>query len=574
MESEPVMVNHALGYAKKKIAVFPIWEPCGGACTCGNPDCGSPAKHPVEHLAPRGCLDATLNEQIIRKWWIARPNANIGILCGGEIFVVDVDPKHGGSESLAQIEAQFGELPSSVRVRTGGDGEHIYLKTAGAAVKGRIGMRPGIDIKSKGGYVVAPPSIHISGKRYQFIPSEHRGLDSAPEWLLKQINGDSQKPRFDVASALKGVPHGKRYSTLLSLAGKMRRADVPFEEALELILKCAANCTPPAPVEDSRRILEKAYRTWQAEIYPEAPPMEAEREPINPVEIKTLAQATTEYIEKIKTSQGAKYVTTGIASLDYAVGGGIDHGEMCIVAARPSHGKSAFALHLLDASAKANIPTAIVSEEMSSLMLGKRTIQYASHIAEYRWIAQIDELENQIDKHFAERAPCYVIERCKTSDRTAEAVMEVVKNNGVKVVAVDYAQLLGSKGKSRYEMITQTSITLRQLASNSKIALVVLCQLNREIESRDKFIPRLDDLKDSGQLEQDADLVLSLVWPWHLDSNKSKNDYQIWVNKNRNREIVSPMVQCGFDPSRQIFSVNYHQDSSVAYPARWHSYND
>lgn len=567
MEQE--MLAYAIRYAKSGIGVFPIWEPFGSVCTCGNPDCGSPAKHPIETLVPHGCLDATTNEETIRKWWSKHPTANIGISCGKTLFVVDIDPKHGGSESFKVLVEKNGQLPACASVNTGGGGKHYYLKVNGTPIKGRIGLRPGIDIKSTGGYVVAPPSKHVSGKRYEFVPGKAPIADP-PDWLVKLINEEEKKKgKFDVELALKGAPKGKRYYLLIGFAGKLREGDIPFDAALKLMMECAANCTPPAPEQDTKRILEKAYATWKPSdkpphpAYSEAPPdwdSPVEQNPSqSPPEIKTLSQITTEYIDKIKTNGRTKYVTTGIASLDYAIGGGIDYGEMAIVAARPSHGKSAFALFLLDASAKAGITTAIVSEEMSGMMLGKRTVQLSTDIAEYQWQSKMDLVENEVDKHFADRQPCYVLERCKTSERTVEAISYLVKNKGVTVVAVDYAQLLGSRGNSRYEQVTQTSIALRQLANSTKIALVVLCQLNREISMREKFIPRLDDLKDSGQLEQDADVVISLVWPWYLDNGKAKNEYQVWINKNRNREILCPMVQCRFDPSRQMFSVNMNE---------------
>src|SRR5262249_46224819 len=142
-------------------------------------------------------------------------------------------------------------------------------------------------------------------------------------------------------------------------------------------------------------------------------------------------------------------------------------------------------------------------------------------------------------------------EGCGTADRAAKAVRDVVENKGVKVVAVDYAQLLTGAGKSRYEQITQTSIILRQLASSLGIIVFVLCQLSRSTESRHKLIPRLDDLKDSGQLEQDADVILFLVWPYRLDTHKHPSNYQVWIGKNRNRPINTPEVDCKFDPSRQ-----------------------
>ena len=84
--------------------------------------------------------------------------------------------------------------------------------------------------------------------------------------------------------------------------------------------------------------------------------------------------------------------------------------------------------------------------------------------------------------------------------------------------------------------------------------LIVLAQMSRAIEGRDSFIPKTSDLRESGQLEQDADVLLFLVWPWKLDSEKPKEEYVVFVAKNRNREIVDVVVQCRFDPARQKIS--------------------
>jgi replicative DNA helicase len=75
--------------------------------------------------------------------------------------------------------------------------------------------------------------------------------------------------------------------------------------------------------------------------------------------------------------------------------------------------------------------------------------------------------------------------------------------------------------------------------------------MNRSIESRSTFAPVMSDLRDSGQFEQDADVILFLIWPHRIDSSKPANEYKVYVAKNRNRETVLPVVKCRFDPSRQ-----------------------
>lgn len=272
---------------------------------------------------------------------------------------------------------------------------------------------------------------------------------------------------------------------------------------------------------------------------------------VSPVRVTTRQEAAGKYLSLIECGKG-ELVSTGIGEVDYAVGGGLEYGEMVIVAARPSHGKTAFALQFLDTIAQWQVPCAIISEEMSHIALGKRSIQYLTDTPEEHWVNRVRFVRSEIERHFSEQSPCYILEGCGRAEVAAEHIRQLAKDKGVRCVAVDYAQLLASRGTSRYEQITQTSITLRQVANETGALLIVLCQLSRAIESRTKFIPHLNDLKDSGQLEQDSDVILFLVWLHRIDSKAHKpHEYQVWIGKNRNRPILQEMVQCSFVPSRQ-----------------------
>jgi replicative DNA helicase len=118
---------------------------------------------------------------------------------------------------------------------------------------------------------------------------------------------------------------------------------------------------------------------------------------------------------------------------------------------------------------------------------------------------------------------------------------------------VDYVQLLASSG-NRFETVTANSVILRKVCTETGVLMIVLAQMSRAIEGRDSFVPKTSDLRESGQLEQDADVLLFLVWPWKLDSEKPKEEYLVFVAKNRNREIVDVVVKCTFDPARQKIS--------------------
>ena len=120
----------------------------GDGCSCGDPGCEQIGKHP---RTKHGFFDGTTDETIIRQWWTQWPDANIGLITGATsgFIVLDVDPRHGGDETLARWIGEHGALPDTLEVRTGGGGRHIYFAHPGGHVKSR-NLAPGIDAKCSG----------------------------------------------------------------------------------------------------------------------------------------------------------------------------------------------------------------------------------------------------------------------------------------------------------------------------------------------------------------------------------------------------------------------------------------
>jgi len=264
----------------------------------------------------------------------------------------------------------------------------------------------------------------------------------------------------------------------------------------------------------------------------------------------TLEDAATQYVKQLAEG-GQCLVTTGIPELDDAIGGGVARGEMVIVAARPSHGKSAIALQMVHHMTSCGMPAVIVSEEMSALAIGKRTVQFISDIPDGQWKEREEDVGAQLKAHFKQRKDAIVIEGCGTVEKVVEEVEKAVAETGAGVVVVDYVQLLGAKGNSQYEKTTEASKEMRRLASRLGIVAIVLAQLSRKIEERKKFIPQSSDLKETGQLEQDADVIIFGVWPHRLDHTQPSEAYQFYVGKNRNRAINSSAFNVIFEPERQ-----------------------
>ena len=162
------LLDAALFYAMLGMAVFPGHGVTPeGRCTCGTVDCGSPGKHP--HIK-QWQQDASTDAETIRRWWRRWPSANVCIATGSTsgIVVLDVDPRHGGAESLKTLEREHGSLPKTPTVITGGGGLHHYFVHPGKRVPNKVNVFPGIDIRGDGGFVVAPPSRHVSGEEYSW----------------------------------------------------------------------------------------------------------------------------------------------------------------------------------------------------------------------------------------------------------------------------------------------------------------------------------------------------------------------------------------------------------------------
>ncbi len=183
MGIERGMVNHALAFARRGWKVIPIHS-CDGTFIGKEP------------LTDNGFKDASSNEVPINYWWSLYPTANIGIKtgAGSGLIVVDIDKKNDGPASMQLLQEFYGRLPKTVTVDSGGGGVHYYFSHPGFEVRGRIGMRPGIDVKADGGGIVAPPSNHFSGRNYQFregLDPDSVSLAPLPDWLLHQIRTKS-----------------------------------------------------------------------------------------------------------------------------------------------------------------------------------------------------------------------------------------------------------------------------------------------------------------------------------------------------------------------------------------------
>lgn len=437
---------------------------------------------------------------------------------------------------------------------------------------------PGIEVYSRLRYFA------VTGKRLRGM-AEVVNCQEQVNWLAAKYFTQTSAPTARPASCQNDdqvIERARKYLTKLdpSVSGQ-RGHDRAFhaacvlvlgfglfqDDALALMHEFNQRCEPPWSERELRHKVEQASKQpgernylrdrdqadWKSISVPRyAGLIDSIPEESRAIEVKTLESAAMEYIQSLN-NDSSRLISTGLPELDNAIGGGYGQGEMVVIAARPSHGKSMFALQCLYHAALEQRPCLIVSEEMSAIALGKRVVQYVTNSEQSQWEALEDELKKEVGRHFRQRATIRLIEQVGSLSRCCEEI-EKAAEDGVQVAAVDYAQLLQVEGRSRYESQSTISESLKRTGARCNVSILVLLQMNRAIEGRGSFLPRMSDLKETGQWEQDADVILFCCWPCRIDSSEPAEKYQIFVQKNRNREIRCPIVNLNFNPQRQQVS--------------------
>jgi hypothetical protein len=246
-------ISQALAYAARGWPVFP---------------CGWQGERRKQPLTQRGFLDASRDPSVIETWWCRWPEANIGLPTGAvsNFDALDIDPRHGGDESLAALEAEHGALPFTIRAFTGGGGNHVLFRHRSGITNARGGLPAGIDVRGDGGYILAAPSVHPSGRVYAWDADAHPDeteLAGWPEWLFALIltapfrRRAPELPESWRRLVADGVSEGRRNEAIARLAGHLLRKYIDPYVALDL---CRAwnicRCCPPLPDHEVTRTVE------------------------------------------------------------------------------------------------------------------------------------------------------------------------------------------------------------------------------------------------------------------------------------------------------------------------------
>ncbi len=264
-------VECAAEYVKLGYQVLPLHTIKDGKCSCGK-DCHSPGKHPRydSKTLSDGRNSASYDPEQISKWWERWPDANIGVVTGSEtdLVVLDLDVKvEGGIDGIENAKEIYAWKPEGPYQRTGGGGLQAFYRRPDSADKvksctGAGSLAPGVEVKADGGYVVVPPSDHISGGSYNWeVPLDDKQLPELPQWALKagrDSAGEAKKPATIPGDV---IPSGRRNEVLTSLAGVMRRKGTGKETILAALkAENKTRCSPPLSESEVKSIAESVSR--------------------------------------------------------------------------------------------------------------------------------------------------------------------------------------------------------------------------------------------------------------------------------------------------------------------------
>jgi replicative DNA helicase len=369
--------------------------------------------------------------------------------------------------------------------------------------------------------ILTPQSFYDKAHERIFTSIQNLAIQQKPIDMLTVINQLRQSGDLDVAG---GVPYIAQLSQkVVSSAHLEYHARIVSQKALarELI---SFSSTVASKAFDETNDVDDLMQEAEGQLF-EISQRNVKKDvtPINPI----IKEAISLMTEAAKRTDGLSGLQSGFKDLD-KITSGWQKSDLIVIAARPAMGKTAFVLSMAkNMAVNFNIPVAVFSLEMSNVQLVNRLIVNVTEIsgekiksgqlAQYEW-QQLDQRVKQLYDApiFVDDTPSLSVFELRTKSR------RLVKEHKVKCIIIDYLQLMNASGMnfgSREQEVSIISRSLKGLAKELSIPIIALSQLNRSVETRsvkegsDAKRPQLSDLRESGAIEQDADIVCFIHRP-------------------------------------------------------------
>lgn len=273
---------------------------------------------------------------------------------------------------------------------------------------------------------------------------------------------------------------------------------------------------------------------------------------------KACADAVDEIDRAYQSGGKVHGVTTGLVDLDECLGG-LHNSDLIVVAARPAVGKTAMLINLAD---NAGVPVGIISGEQGRSQIGMRLIAKNGRLNAYRM--RIGKIDDEEWPRITSAVSKITNKHIWINDRPNPTIEELMRQarkwryqHGIKALYVDYLQRIRALPKAvRHEQIGFVALSLKELARELDIPVVALAQVNRNVEGRENKRPSMGDIKDSGSIEQEADIVITMYRDDVYDEN-SPDAGIVELNVAKNRHGPTGLIRCTWEAKSMTFNNIY-----------------
>ena len=333
-----------------------------------------------------------------------------------------------------------------------------------------------------------------------------------------------------------GLAHlGELASVCASFAGTRRHAEIIVEKASIRSLLALSSQIQELVLEPGVTTQDKISEAQKLVMGL------SDRESAGSSEPKTVAELMPSYLDTVSARWEKKGggMDTGFPDFDRRLNGGFVEGSLVVLAARPGMGKTAFALQIAHHFAINGRTALVCSQEMQSTQLIDRAIALAGRVNLGKVLdgTMDDDEMSRYNRAIGELhdAPLILDEQGSLRlDDVRRKARKVKAKHGLSLVVIDYLQLMAGDGENRTREVTQITGGLKSLAKELRIPIIALSQLNRKVEERPNKRPVAADLRESGSIEQDADVIAYLYRDeYYNDQSPYKGLAELGVLKNR-----------------------------------------
>jgi len=456
--------------------------------------------------------------------WFTSDKVSIGIVTGeiSGISVIDVDKKDGGLETIKDLH-----LPITWSVKTGGGGWHYYYKYHKDAPT-TAGIYQGVDVRSDGGQVVAPPSMHETGNRYVWSFKE----DEMEEFPIDLFNKKELIKKDWTTIIAEGTTSGNRNQTTASLFGKLFNMFRQEEwESVVYPLAQAWNLKNKPPISEQE--LRTTFESIASRAVNNKQPDVSVEEIINKIETPlSIAKRVKE-----KTKLDKKFLTWGSEPLDERLPL-LELNTYMVLFGQFTSGKTTYAMYMARCNAQQGHKVCFLSLEMSKEKLVQQYAFKRGGVTQEKYKAG-DYNDNIFEKYAQEINDIDFIgvdEDKKKKSYTVEDIEKVVVEKKPDVIVIDNLNKISSKGGSEIEMCNEISSQILFLTRQYPVTIVLIHHANKPLnEKKPKVLRGISGLRGTNKINDDADIVCELGRPPALVAHEyPDNISHLAVYKDRN----------------------------------------